>query len=309
MILLCGIPSEPPLEMVMQAAEEMRVPYVLFNQRESGWSDICFEIAGGKPRGALRLRETDWRLQDFQGVYVRLMDHRDLPERPRGRSRPELQQSRKSTLLHEALMEWMEICQARVMNRCGDMASNVSKPFQAQLIAAAGFRTPVTLISNQPEEVRAFYEKHRRVVYKSISSVRSIVEELSPDKFKELSRVRNLPTQFQAFVPGVNIRVHVTGRELFAAEIRSEAVDYRYASRANLTVEMAPIELPPDIAQRCLALSETLRLPLCGIDLKRTPASEYFCFEVNPSPGYSYFQEGSGVNIAQGIVRYLAASE
>jgi glutathione synthase/RimK-type ligase-like ATP-grasp enzyme len=93
---------------------------------------------------------------------------------------------------------------------------------------------------------------------------------------------------------------------LFATEIRSEAIDYRYASHEDQDVEMVPIELPPTIEARCFALAKQLNLPLCGIDLKLTPQGEYYCFEVNPSPGYSYFQENSGQNIAQAIVNYLA---
>ena len=310
MILLCGIPSEPPLRLVIEAAEELGVMYALFNQREAAWSDLCFEITGGRAGGVLRLREKEWRLDEFSGVYVRLMDHRDLPETNPGRASGASADNggARCGVLHEGLMEWLEVCEARVMNRCGDMASNGSKPYQAQLIAAAGLQVPITLISNVPEEIIAFHEKHRRVIYKSISSIRSIVRELTPAKLEDLARVRSLPTQFQAFVPGVDIRVHVTGREVFAAEIRSDAVDYRYASRDDLSVDMVPVELPPEIADKCLGVSASLRLPLCGIDLKRTPDGEYFCFEVNPSPGYSYFQEGSGLPIANGIVRYLAAA-
>mgnify|MGYP006184765043 CR=1 FL=1 len=55
------------------------------------------------------------------------------------------------------------------------MGSNSSKPFQAQLIRQYGFAVPETLITNNPEHVLAFRDKHKRIVYKSISGVRSIV--------------------------------------------------------------------------------------------------------------------------------------
>jgi hypothetical protein len=31
-----------------------------------------------------------------------------------------------------------------------------------------------------------------------------------------------------------------------------------------------------------------------------------FCFEVNPSPGYSYFEANTGQPIARAVARYLA---
>jgi glutathione synthase/RimK-type ligase-like ATP-grasp enzyme len=102
------------------------------------------------------------------------------------------------------------------------------------------------------------------------------------------------------------VRVHVVGGRAFACEIVSEAVDYRYASRDGLAIEMRPIELPSEVAARCVALARALGLPLCGIDLRRTPEGAFHCFEANPSPAYSYYQEQTGQPIAEAIVDLLA---
>ena len=224
MILLCGIPSEPPLRLVMEAAERLGAPYVLFNQREAQSADIQLEVKAGRVDGTIRTRETDWSLSSFSGIYIRLMDYQDLPEnKPRGRTPVDPVSVHKSELVHTTLAEWLEMAPCRVMNRNRAMSSNTSKPYQAQFIVRAGFRTPTTLITNDPEEVRNFLRLHRRVIYKSISSVRSIVKILSDVKLNELRKVRHLPTQFQAFVPGTNVRVHVVGAEVFATEIRTSS--------------------------------------------------------------------------------------
>lgn len=307
MLLLMGVPSELPLRMAIQAAESLELPHVVFNQRESQFTDLYLEIRDGIPAGVLRIQGGDYPLEGFTGVYVRMMDYQDLPEnRLRESAGVEPEKVEKSALLHEALFDWLEVVDCRVMNRNSDMASNMSKPYQAQWITRAGFKTPLTLISNDPDEVREFLRTHRKVVFKSISSVRSIVRTLSDIKIDDLDRIRYLPTQFQAYVPGVNIRVHVVGEEVFATEIQTEAVDYRYASRDEVDLKMSPLALPEEIEARCLQLSKYLKLPLCGIDLKRSPDQEYYCFEVNPSPGYSYYQSNTGQDIASAIVRYLS---
>jgi glutathione synthase/RimK-type ligase-like ATP-grasp enzyme len=306
MILLMGIPSEPPLQLTIDAAESLGVSHVVFNQRESAHSDFYLDIRDGRAEGAIRIRERDYPLTGFSGVYVRLMDPRELPEerlRARGSGNPG--NGSKAARLNEAIADWLEIASCKVMNRCSAMASNLSKPFQAQFIVRAGFLTPETLVTNDPESARAFHRLHKRVIFKSVSSERSIVRLLGDVKMNDLEKVRNLPTQFQAFVPGTNIRVHVAGTELFATEIRTEAVDYRYPRQDDLDVEMVPVTLPGEIEERCLALSRLLDLPLCGIDLKRTADGRYYCFEVNPSPGYSYYQERSGQDIAKAIIRSL----
>jgi len=306
MILLCGIPSEPPLRLVIEAAEQLGAAYVLFNQRRVRHADICLSVQQGIVDGTLSIDHAEWPLSAFSGVYVRLMDHQDLPENhPRGRMPIDQKSIYRSRLVHETLMEWMELASCPVLNRFSAMSSNMSKPYQAQLISRIGFRTPPTLITNDPDEVRSFARIHKRVIYKSVSSVRSIVKELGDIKMNDLYKVRHLPTQFQAFVPGTNIRVHVVGPAIFATEIQTEIVDYRYASQDAAEVQLVPVRLPAEVEARCLQLSESLGLPLCGIDLKRTPDNEYYCFEVNPSPGYSYYQEVTGQPIATAIVEYL----
>lgn len=306
MILICGIPSEAPVRLVIEAALAQGAPHAVFSQREAHFYDLHLAVDEVGVWGNLYMRHTSWRLNEIGGVYTRLMDYRDLPEhQPRTLTALEPEAQYRSALIHSALDEWLEMAPCRVLNRTSAMASNSSKPYQAQIIAGAGFRTPETLVTNQPEAARAFLAEHKRVIFKSISSIRSVVKELNGERLADLERIRFLPTQFQTYVPGVNIRVHVVGSELFATQIETQAVDYRYAGQDGLDVTMTSVELPSSIAQRCIHLSQRLNLPLCGIDLKRTPDDEYVCFEVNPSPGYSYYQERTGQDIAGAIVRYL----
>lgn len=307
MILFCGIPSEPPLRLAIEAATAAGTPHLVFNQREAHFSDLSFDIEGGAVRGTLRHREADYPLEGFAGVYTRLTEWKTLPEnRPVLGTPPDPARVGRSRLVHEALAEWMELTDCRVLNTVRAMASNASKPYQARLIALGGLLVPPTLVTNDPAEAESFAREHGRVIYKSVSSVRSIVRELGPADLDRLDKVSHLPTQFQALIPGTNVRVHVVGPEVFATRVETESVDYRYAARDREDVRMLPAELPPEVRLKCVALSETLDLPLCGIDLKVTPAGEWYCFEVNPSPAYSYYEETTGQLISRAIVTYLA---
>jgi len=308
MILFCGIPSEPPLQLAIEAAANLGAPYAVFNQREAHFSDLSFEVVRGSVRGFICLNETVWPLENFTGVYARMMDWHALPENSATRYRraPDPRTIEKSSLFHEALGEWIELAKCRVLNKASAMGSNMSKPYQAQLIMKSGLRTPPTLVTNDPAAVRLFAHEHGRVIFKSTSSIRSIVSELTARELKNLDKVRCLPTQFQAFIQGTNIRVHVVGHDVFPTLIESEAVDYRYAGRDGQDVSMCATELPEKVRAQCVELSGQLNLPLCGIDLKRTPEGEYYCFEVNPSPAYSYYEHYTEQPIAGAIARYLA---
>src|SRR5262252_6328344 len=174
MILLCGIPSEPPLALVHQRLQSLGVPVQIFNQRRFADANLAFELVSGEVSGRLELEEQLYRLEDFEGVYTRLMDHEVLPEL---RGEPvDSPKRRHCASVHEALTHWLEISPARVVNRCVPMGSNFSKPYQAQLIRQHRFSIPETLTTNKPELVHEFHARHGRVVYKSISGVRSIVK-------------------------------------------------------------------------------------------------------------------------------------
>lgn len=306
MILLCGIPSEAPLRLVRQAAARLGVPAVLFNQRRAAEMRLVYTLSGGGANstaplsldGALTIQDQTYPLYRFSGVYVRLVDYPAI-------SVPVATANAQPARLQAALVDWLEIAPLRVMNRLSAMGSNQSKPYQAQLIAAAGFSIPPTLVTNDPAAARDFLAAHGRVIYKSISAVRSVVQDLDGARLRALEKIRYLPTQFQAYIPGENIRVHVAGEQVFAARIVTAAVDYRYASQAGLDFTMEAVYIESEIEARCRALARLLGLPLCGIDLKRTAQGEYYCFEANPSPAFSFYQEYTDQNIAAAIVRYL----
>ena len=304
MILLCGIPSETPLRMVIDRLRASRADFVVFSQRQFGDCELEFEVRRGLVAGELRLLDKVYPLSAFESVFSRMMDDRCLPEldgEPDGSPR-----RRQCRGLHEAFTRWMEIAPQHVINRPNAMASNISKPYQTQLIRNCDFLIPETLVTNDPEMVREFHSRHGKVIYKSVSAVRSIVQILSESDFERLEQIRWCPTQFQAFVEGTNVRVHVVGDRVFATAVESEATDYRYARRqTSKDAELREVELCDELSERCVRLTRSLGLVFAGIDLKVTPLDEVFCFEVNPSPAFSYYESYTGQPISSAVAYSL----
>jgi hypothetical protein len=306
-ILLCGIPSESSQARLASALDELGADYRFVNQRRVRSSSIVLEHDGVSLGGVLEHDGWSVELADVTGVYLRFMDDRRLPEL--AGETEDSPARRASRAFHDIVGQWADVTPARVVNRYAAMSSNFSKPFQAQLIAEHGFAVPETLVTNDPELVRAFVAEHGRVIYKSISSERSIVEVLDDDDLARLDAIRWCPVQFQAFVEGYDVRVHTVGGEAFATRISSDATDYRYATRqTGRAATMEPYELSPELAARCVALGAGLGLDLAGIDLRLTPSGEAVCFEVNPSPVYSYYEAHTGQPMAAAIACYLAGA-
>jgi glutathione synthase/RimK-type ligase-like ATP-grasp enzyme len=299
MILFFGRLDDPPLAQAVETARVFGADHLLLDQATLHHLDLVVEIGSSGISGRIRCPHKDVRLEDVRGVYARPLE---LPTRWQ-----DSLHRHRAEAFNQAFIEWMDLAPTTVVNRPTAMDSNSSKPYQAQLIGQVGFCVPATLVSSDPDEIRAFWETHGRVVYKSVSGVRSIVRELDAAASKRLDLVRALPTQFQAYVPGSDIRVHVVGDLAFAAEVTSRALDYRYAGRQGLDAALRAVELPDEVSRRCNATAKRLDLPFCGIDLRRRPDGQYVCFEVNPMPAYSYYQSSTGLPISQALVRLLAA--
>jgi hypothetical protein len=251
-------------------------------------------------RGILRSPAGDLELRDVAAAYLRPYASRDAPAvREAGEAAVE-----HAERLDEALGAWADCAPCRVVNRPSAGASNASKPRQLHAIAAAGFTVPATLVTSDPGAARAFLAAHGEVVYKSVSAVRSIVGRLTAADAARLDDVARCPTQFQERVPGTDVRVHVVGEATFAAEIASTAVDYRYGEGEDAAT-LRGCMLPADVAQRCVSLAAALQLPVAGIDLRRRPDGRFVCFEVNPSPAFSYYEHHTGLPIAAAVARFL----
>jgi glutathione synthase/RimK-type ligase-like ATP-grasp enzyme len=305
MVLLCGIPSERPLAMVRERLEEHRTPHLMLSQRRFADTTFRFEVAGGRLAGEFAIDGRRYPLDAVTAVYTRLMDDQALPElsgEPHG-SPLRL----RAHAWHAAVSRWYEVAPIRVVNRAASMASNASKPFQAQQIVKHGLLIPETLVTSDPADVRAFRETHGTIVFKSTSGLRSIVRAFDDGDLGRLDDIRACPVQFQQFIPGDNMRVHTVGDEVFATKIATGATDYRYAQRQEgEAATLEAVEISDDLRQQCLALARDLDLPFAGIDLKVTPDDEVYCFEVNPSPAFSYYESHTGQPIAAALARYLA---
>jgi len=300
-ILLWGIAEDGPLANVRDALARRGADTLFVDQRLI--SDTTVELrVDGCVGGIVRIGGFDLELEAVTAAYVRPYDSRRLPG-------VEVAGERSPDWFHaigveDCLLSWADITQALIVNRPEAMASNSSKPYQAALLRKLGFAVPETLITTDSAAASEFWERHGDAIYKSISGVRSVVSRLSPAHRERMADLQWCPTQFQQYITGRDYRVHVVGDEVFAAEIISAADDYRYASRQSQTVEINAVDLPVDCVDRCRTAAAALGLVVAGIDLRRA-GDEWYCFEVNPSPGFTYYEDATEQPIGDAIASLL----
>ena len=101
------------------------------------------------------------------------------------------------------------------------------------------------------------------------------------------------------------MRVHVIGESVHALRIQSDCDDYRYAAHNGGQVTANEIELDLALASSLRALVRKMGLWVAGVDLRITPGGDTYCLEINPSPGFTYYEQLAGVYLAGDIAALL----
>jgi glutathione synthase/RimK-type ligase-like ATP-grasp enzyme len=304
MIVLWGLTGDRPFDAVRAALTRRRAAFTVIDQRLVRLTSINLQL-GADLVGTIDVRGEHIRLEDVNAVYWRTYDVSRLPAVVAADACGGSDALHAAWALEDAIVAWLEFTDARVINRPSAMTSNGSKPFQMEILRSHGFDVPTTLITTDPDTVLKFWTDKASVIYKSISGTRSIVSRLTESHLSRLNHVASCPTQFQQYVPGRDHRVHVVGDDVFACEVVSDADDYRYAGLTGAPAQLRSTQIPTDIAERCVTVTRALGLHLSGIDLRRAPDGRWFCFEVNPSPGFTYYEAQTGQPIADAVATLL----
>ena len=302
MILVCGDSTDSVINSLCRQLDDHGYSYRLLDPAAHSNFHIDWIWNGTHPDGYIA--NSSWRLdlEELTSVFVRYSPE---DERLSGRLL-----SKEPAVVREqcdaAFVALLDCLRCPVVNRPRSTLATRSKPFQTLHIRRCGLPTPRTLITTDPDEARRFYEEcGRQVIFKSISRAPSIVTMMDDEDLDRLALLRYGPTQFQEFVPGTNIRVHTVGDKWVATKIDSQAIDYRYPGADHHFVQMEPATLPSDVAAGCLGVARRLQLLFAGIDLKETPKGDYYCFEVNSSPVFDYYELKSGQSIGALLAEFL----
>lgn len=201
--------------------------------------------------------------------------------------------------LWESLLIGLE---ARWVNGWQGYQLHQTKPVQFARVAALGVKVPLTLWTNDPEELRRFVAEHEQLIFKPVQggdeTRRLTTMHLSPENLATLAAS---PITVQPLIEGTNIRVFVAGEQVLACEVRTAELDYRQDPAAELFVHA----LPRGIEQQAREIARALELVWTGIDYRLTPQGEYVFLEANPSPMFVGFESQTGLPLTAALAELL----
>jgi len=184
------------------------------------------------------------------------------------------------------------------------------KPYQLALAQQLGLSIPITLMTNDPDEARAFWQLYPgEVIYKQFKALPATWREtrkLREEETALLDSVRMAPVIFQRFVDAVaDVRVTVIGDEIFSASTDPREGAYPVDFRYNPELKWQRHPLPSAIEDRLRMLMGRLGLEYGAIDLRLTPEGEYVFLEINPAGQFLWVEMETGLKITDALAAHL----
>ncbi len=194
------------------------------------------------------------------------------------------------------------------------------KLLQLRVADTIGFVTPKTLVTNAPEDARAFVSLVGDAIVKPLSSGHladepariSFTDRVDPmDALEDIALVPHLLQERITKV--ADVRVTVVNDRIFACRIDSQrfaetALDWRTATLFNLRLDHAIIELPRDVKDQCVQLVRALGLRFGAIDLIQRPDGFTF-LEINANGQWAWIEQRTGASISVAIAEALLHSK
>ena len=193
-----------------------------------------------------------------------------------------------------------------------------SKMLQLHVAGTLGLACPETLISNNPDEIRVFWDRQEgRVIAKPLRLGFFDYGDVQTAAYTTAVSAADLATDDALAVAPViyqrhlekrcDIRVTIVGDFIYAAAIHSQdtdsaRVDWR---RSDVELEHETHVLPDEIAAACQRLMKALNLHYGAIDLVLAPNDQYYFLEINPNGQWLWLEDKLRFPISNKIVEWL----
>lgn len=190
----------------------------------------------------------------------------------------------------------------RLVNGLDANEQHSRKPHQLERLYTAGLPVPRWLVSNDPRAVRQFVKRVKAAIYKPLAGG-AAVKLVQPDDLSErrLASLTLAPVLFQERIEGTALRVYVVGgKAIAAAELRSDAIDYRVENTPAVQTRLTAVE-----GLHAVHAAKACGMAFSGVDLMRGPKG-CTVIECNPSPMFAVFEVQTDQDVAGPLAALLA---
>lgn len=268
----------------------------------------------GKKSSLLLNNGTQLRLEDITSIWYR----RPTPIIPQ-ENLPILEKTFIEREANAGLWGWLRGLQAFWVNHPDAIRAAGHKPQQLQLAQILGLTIPKTLITNEPEAFKQFYDEcHGRVIYKlmgypwykdstelPISTYTTLIPKEMVDQAHRIITTAHL---FQEFIEKqCDLRAVIIGNEVFLTEIYSLSAETHVDFRVNYSeLRYAPHKhMPEHIREALLSINRYYHLAYSAIDLVYTSDGRYIFLELNAVGQFGWLEGRTGMPLYHTLAKLL----
>ena len=204
------------------------------------------------------------------------------------------------------------------VNNPANIISSANRIYQLDIANKVGLVSPKTLITNNPDDLRQFYDDcNGEIISKTLGSSEGLPEgkmiftnKISDIHLKNIENLRYAPTMFQRYIPKkTELRITMIDSKIHTVEIYSQKSettkhDWRHYDDFKKTPYI-PITLDDNVYKKLKNLMKNLGLVYGAIDMIKTPDDELIFLEVNANGRWYWIQELTKIDIAKDIALAL----
>ncbi len=282
-------------------------------------TEVQLSVAQGGARtaGLLRTPEAELPLEEVSAIWYRRSNVAS------GLPREMDPQQRKAAVgeSRRVLFGFLDGLGVYTLGGKAAIQASENKILQLELARESGLEVPRTLISNDPERVRAFAAElggamvtkmmHSFAVYDERGQENVVfTNPVSEEDLADLDGLALCPMTFQEAIPKAReLRVTVVGERVLCAGLSAHldgegAGDWRIVGQETER-DWVEERLPRPVERALLRLMDRLELDYGAADIIVTPDGRYVFLEVNPAGEFFWLQHAPGLPIAEGIADLL----
>jgi glutathione synthase/RimK-type ligase-like ATP-grasp enzyme len=314
-VLLCVRGGAPELPAVVDALNDRRVEPVVF---DSSVFPGSAPVTLGYERGGFRAcGPSEMSPDNIAAVWQNVVVGTDLPAMAPGVRETCIAASELALV---GLLDSLRVFQ---LDPHANQARAGNKPRQLAIAQQLGLDIPDTIVTNDPEAVRAFARRSGPLITKMLVQPASTGPEINGDApvvfttamtdadLEQLDGLDLCPMIFQQQIENqLDVRVTIVGKRVFAAAIDASArgadLDWR---RDSYAFDRAPAwsrhDLPSALTDRLRRLLDHFGLNFGAVDLIVRPDGSHVFLELNASGAFAFLGESHAQPIAAAIAEVL----
>ena len=276
---------------------------------------------GGQARweGTIAYEGTKYDLASIKSVYVRRPNHYQVRD-----DLPEPIQAFLENEAHRGFGGVLRSLDCLWVNAFEAQRAAGFKPLQLKMAQEVGLSTPPTIITNDPDAVRVFWDREcqGKMIYKTLHGGAFFgggrdyhliyTSRVFHEHLEQLPRVRQTAHLFQPCIEkAFEVRATVIGQQvlsvaIFSPQSSDTIVDWR-AHYQDLQYRV--YELPEPVKQCCIQVVARLGLVFGALDLIVTPEGDHIFLECNGGGQWQWLEYETNLPFSATIAEVLMAGK